>query len=133
MSAQSTAYARRNSAYTASPVISLPGLSVVSSPLPSRGYFRTVILCSVIFLLAIGGAFALNTAMIKGAYEIKTVTVELNNVKSSVAGLHEEVARLETPAVLNERAQKFQMVPAQQIRYVDLESGTVTGEAKKHK
>ncbi|XCB30339.1 hypothetical protein RQN30_02610 [Arcanobacterium hippocoleae] len=133
MSANSSVLARRNPARASRPIISAPGLSVVPSPLPSRGYFRTAILCGLIFAGAIAGAFGLNTAMIQGAFEIKSATIELNEVKSGLETLREDVARLETPVVLNERAQKYQMVPATQIRYVDLGDGTVTGEAKAQK
>ncbi|MDR6939009.1 hypothetical protein [Arcanobacterium hippocoleae] len=133
MNAQSHAIARRNWARASRPVIAVPGLSVVPSPLPSRGYFRTVAVCTGIFAGAIGGAFALNTVMIQGAYEIKSATVELNELQSGLEGLREDVARLETPAVLHERAQKFEMVPAEQIRYIDLTSGLVSGAAQAKK
>lgn len=133
MSAQSAVAARRSPSRASRPVIAAPGLSIVQSPLPSRGYFRTAVFCAAIFAGAIGGAFALNTSMIQGAYEIKSATIELNEVKANVEGLREEVARLETPAVLNERAQKFEMVPAEQIRYVDLATLSVTGEAAPQK
>lgn len=133
MSAQSAVMARRNPARASRPVIAAPGLSVVQSPLPSRGYFRTAALCGVIFAGAIGGAFALNTTMIQGAYEIKSATVELNEVRANVEGLREEVARLETPAVLNERAKNYEMVPAEQTRYIDLTAAAITGEAAPNK
>ncbi|MDY5585378.1 MAG: hypothetical protein SPG61_06285 [Arcanobacterium sp.] len=124
MSAISYAPARRNMA-TSRPVITAPTLRVVESPAPSAGFFGTAILCIVIFLSALCVTFYLNTKMASGAYEIKRLTVELNELKSGVETLNSEIVMKSSMAGLRTEAEKLGMVPATEIRYLDYKTGEI--------
>ncbi|MBM7825601.1 hypothetical protein JOD55_001428 [Arcanobacterium pluranimalium] len=131
MSAANYAVSRRAVSPHSRPVIAAPGLKVVPSPAPARGLFTTVITCLLIFVASITLAFYLNTRMVQGAYELKTIKVELSKVEARMDTLQGDVVGLSTPDRLRENATKLGMVPATEWRHIDVASGAIAGNNKK--
>lgn len=113
------------------PIISAPGLQVVASPAPSRTFFGTLIICCVIFLTSIILAFSLNTLLVQGAYELKSLKVELDEADAHINTLEGELVGLSSPAKLSENATKLGMKPATEMRYLNLETGTIADSTTK--
>ncbi len=122
---------RAFSAPSSRPVIEMPGLTVVPTPSPARGFYGTVIVCLAILVGSLGVAFHLNTLMIQGAYDVKNISVELNEVAAREATLEKEVLGVSTPNELRARADALGLVPAQGALHVDLETGVITAPAEK--
>lgn len=108
------------------PVLDAPGLQVVPTPAPARGFIGTVIVCAVLILGAFGVAFHLNTLMVAGAYELRGINVEYNEVSAREATLMSEVIAVSSPENLREAATKLGMAPADRMLHLDIESGTIT-------
>ncbi|USR80024.1 hypothetical protein [Arcanobacterium pinnipediorum] len=108
------------------PVIAAPGLQVVPTPATTRGFIGTVVLCATLFLGALAAAFYLNTLMVAGAYELKDIVVEHNEVAARVATLESEVITNTSPHHLRNAAQDLGMVPATDMLYIDVEAGAVS-------
>ncbi|MDP9807008.1 hypothetical protein J2S70_001590 [Trueperella bonasi] len=113
------------------PVIEMPGLEVVPTPAPARGFFGTVFVCLALFVGSISVAFHLNTLMIQGAYDVKNINVELNEVTAREATLEKEAIGVSTPHELRKRASSLGLVPAEAALHIDLETGVITAPAKK--
>ncbi|VEI12607.1 hypothetical protein [Trueperella bialowiezensis] len=113
------------------PVIQAPGLSVVPTPAPARSFISTVFVCIGLVVGAVVGAFHLNTLMIQGAYDVKNISVELNEMVAREATLKKDVLGLSTPGELRVRADALGLVPAQGARHVNLETGVITAPAGK--
>ncbi len=109
------------------PVIDTPGLQVVPTPAPARGFFGTVLLCALLFIGALGVAFHLNTLMVQGAYELKNIRVELNEVAAREATLTKDVIAVSTPDQLRTSAERIGMVPATEMAHLDIETGVISG------
>ncbi|QOR48431.1 hypothetical protein INS90_03955 [Trueperella pecoris] len=118
------------SAPSSRPVIEMPGLSVVPTPAPARGFWGAVFLCLALFIGSLSVAFHLNTRMVQGAYEIKNISVELNEVAAREATLTKDVIAVSTPNELRARAEQLGLVPAVDARHVDLETGVITAPAQ---
>ena len=108
-----------------------PGLSVVPAPAPSGGFFGTLILCTAIFLTAVIAAFCLNTKMVEGAYEVRTMKMDLSRVESDAEALSTAVMSLSTPDRLQKSASDLGMVPAADVKYLNYKSGKITAEEKR--
>ncbi len=113
------------------PVIEMPGLTVVPTPAPARGFFSTVAICLSLFIGSVGVAFHLNTLMIQGAYDVKNISVELNEVAAREATLSKDVIGVSTPNELRARADALGLVPAVGAQHMDLETGVITAPAEK--
>ncbi|MBM9433149.1 hypothetical protein [Flaviflexus equikiangi] len=110
------------------PVVSgLPTIQVVPSPAPVRGFVATVIACALIFCAGLAIVFALNTAMVEGAYQIREQQVLLNDLADTRNILDEEIAQASTAVALRARAEELGLEPATDIRHVDLGQGVVSG------
>ncbi|MDP9800256.1 hypothetical protein J2S49_000332 [Arcanobacterium wilhelmae] len=126
-----TAVANARPVRQASPVISAPGLSVVPTPAPARGFFGTVALCAAIFLGAMGLAFHLNTLMVQGAYDLKNINVQISEVSAKAATLEKEVISVSAPAQLEQAAKKQGMAPATATKFLDPNTGKIAEFVKK--
>lgn len=111
------------------PVISAPGLKFVPTPAPARGFFRAVLICALLFIGSFGLAFHLNTLMVQGAYDIKNINVELNEVSAQEATLRQEVITVSTPDKLRTSASNLGMVPASELKHLDVGTGAITGKS----
>lgn len=109
------------------PVIDAPGLEVVPTPAPVRGFFGTVLVCLTLFLGALGVAFYLNTLMVQGAFELKNINVELSEVQAREATLSKDVIAVSTPSKLRTEAEHLGMAPATALLHLDVEAGVITG------
>lgn len=108
-------------------VTGLPSIQVVPSPAPIRGFIAATIACIVIFCGALATVFALNTAMVQGAYEIREKQVILNDLADTRNTLVDEISVASTAIELRTRAETLGLVPATEIRHVDLGEGVVSG------
>lgn len=118
------------SAPSSRPVIEMPGLSVVPTPAPARGFWGAVVLCVILLVASLSVAFHLNTRMVQGAYEIKNISVELNEVAAREATLTKDVIAVSTPNQLRARAEGLGLVPAAAALHVNLETGVITAPGK---
>lgn len=125
--------ARQLRAPKSRPIISAPSLEVVSNPAPSRTFLGTLLLCGAIIFGAIVVAFSLNTLLVKGAYDIKSMEVELNELDTHINTLEGELVGLSNPDKLSESAVKLGMKPAEEMRYLNLKTGTIATSATKAK
>lgn len=121
---------QRLSAPSSSPVIEMPGLSVVPTPAPARGFWSVVLVCLLLLVASFSVAFHLNTRMVQGAYEIKNISVELNEAAAREATLKKDVIAVATPQQLRARAEGLGLVPAVGAQHIDLETGVITAPAQ---
>lgn len=128
--ATSAAKIRPVSTIQARPVIAMPSLSVVPSPAPRKGFAATVILCVALVFGALLLAFYLNTRMVQGAYEIKNIKVALTQVQMHEETLEAQAMGATSPDSLRASAMRLGMVPAAQLRQVDLEAGALVASGE---
>lgn len=121
---------QRLSAPSSRPVIEMPGLSVVPTPAPARGFWSVVLVCLLLAAASFSVAFHLNTRMVQGAYEIKNISVELNEAAAREATLKKDVIAVATPQQLRARAEGLGLVPAVGAQHIDLETGVITAPAQ---
>lgn len=121
---------QRLSAPSSRPVIEMPGLSVVPTPAPARGFWSVVLVCLLLLAASFSVAFHLNTRMVQGAYEIKNISVELNEAAAREATLKKDVIAVATPQQLRARAEGLGLVPAVGAQHIDLETGVITAPAQ---
>ncbi|MDY5403014.1 MAG: hypothetical protein SPG34_01560 [Trueperella sp.] len=121
---------QRLSAPSSRPVIEMPGLSVVPTPAPARGFWSVVLVCLLLLVASFSVAFHLNTRMVQGAYEIKNTSVELNEAAAREATLKKDVIAVATPQQLRARAEGLGLVPAVGAQHIDLETGVITAPAQ---
>lgn len=121
---------QRLSAPSSRPVIEMPGLSVVPTPAPARGFWSVVLVCLLLLVASFSVAFHLNTRMVQGAYEIKNISVELNEAAAREETLKKDVIAVATPQQLRARAEGLGLVPAVGAQHIDLETGVITAPAQ---
>ena len=100
-------------------------LSIVPTPAPKQGFVATALICAAIVLSAFIVLFALNTSMVKTAFEIQSVEKEINLAYSTEATLEDEILRLSSPNELTKQAKELGLTPANEIRHIDLVAETV--------
>lgn len=105
----------------------LPTISVVPTPASTRGLFLTVLTCALLFIGSLAAVFALNTAMVEGAYEVRSLQLTLNDLADEQAALSEVISEKSTAKAITEQAEALGMVPATDIRHIDIASGALTG------
>lgn len=108
-------------------VTGLPSIQVVPSPAPMKGFILSIIACIVLLCGAFATVFWLNTAMVEGAYKIQEQKVLLNDLADTRNTLQDEIAEASTAVALRDKAESLGLVPATEIRHVDLGNGVVTG------
>lgn len=107
-------------------VAGLPTIEVVPSPAPVRGFVAATVVCILLFCGALATVFGLNTAMVEGAYEIQQKQVMLNDLADTQGTLTDQIAEASTAVELRVRAEALGLVPAAEIRHVDLGEGVVS-------
>lgn len=125
MSTASAMKARPLAAPSSRPVVAAPKLSVVPSPVPRRGFATTIVLCAFIFFAALLLSFYLNTRMVQGAYDIKDIKMELTSVQMREESLESSNALTRSSEQLRSKAAEIGMIPATDIREVNVDEGTV--------
>lgn len=95
-------------------------LRIVPTPAPKQGFVATVLICVGILLSAFIALFALNTSMMKTAFEIQSVEKQINLARSTEATLENEILRLSSPNELSKQAEELGLTPATGIRHIDL-------------
>ncbi len=103
----------------------LPKLELVPTPAPARGFYGTVILCAALFFGAFATVFFLNTQMVATAYEIQSVNQQINESTATESTLMDKVVSVSTPEALQQRANELGLVAAEDVRHLDLATGSV--------
>jgi hypothetical protein len=101
----------------------LPGVS--RSP-------RAPFVVLVLLLLGIGlvGLLLLNTALQQGSFALARLEAETTALRDRAAMLSSEVAVLESPAGLAERAGELGMVPSEALEFIELDTSSGGGGAE---
>ncbi|NED93813.1 hypothetical protein G1H11_00600 [Phytoactinopolyspora alkaliphila] len=101
------------------PLRVLPG--VTKSP-------RAPFVVLVLLILGIGlvGLLILNTALQQGSFALSQLEAETTALRDRAEVLASEVAVLESPAGLAERARELGMVPAEDLEFIELEAVRAT-------
>ncbi|GAA4423780.1 hypothetical protein GCM10023169_19830 [Georgenia halophila] len=105
-----------------------PRLEVVASPTPARSVVPFLALCASILGGALLAVLLLNTQMAATSYRIHDQQIALNLLDEKQASLVARVEHAGAPAVLEREAKRLGMVPAEDVRFVHIEEGTILGE-----
>ena len=111
-----------------SPVVSASDgvhLRIVPTPAPRRGFFAVLAICAALIVGALFASFAINTAMVKTAFEIRQIQQSTDAAKATESTLEDEILQLSSPAGLASRAEELGLSPAAAVRHVDLKAGTI--------
>lgn len=109
--------------------------ATVTGARTARGYVSScshrafAVLCALLVLAAMATSLVFNTARGEGAFRLAEVQASHRHAEETRLGLEAQVAQMESPERIADRAEDLGMVPAGQVGYVDPASGTVTGEA----
>jgi len=104
-----------------------PRLRIVRAPAAGRSRAGFILLCVSILVGALLGVLMLNTAMATTAYEIHDQQVRLARLSESEQALAQEVERLSSPVLLQQRAEELGMERADGMRYLVLSDQSVLG------
>lgn len=110
-------------------VTGVPGLKLVPTPAPARGFFGTVIACVSLFVGTFGAVFFLNTQMVSTAYELQSVRKELSVATAREATLENDVISASTPQHLRAKAEALGLTSAASVQHLDLATGTIVSPA----
>ncbi|WP_040652724.1 hypothetical protein [Ruania albidiflava] len=104
-----------------------PRLRIVRAPAAGRGRAGFILLCVSILVGALLAVLMLNTAMATTAYEIHDQQVRLARLSETEQALEQEVERLSSPVLLQQRADELGMERADGMRYLVLSDQRVLG------
>ena len=108
------------------PVVEVPALSVVPSPAPRKGFRITVLVCALLFAGALLFASYLNTRMVAGAYQIKDIKSDISAAQMREDSLQTSALGESSPDRLRAKAADLGMVPAQDLRELNVLDGTLS-------
>lgn len=100
-------------------------LRAVSAPRHSRSIVPFAWLCVSIVVVALAAVLALNTTMAEGAYQTRTLKIEIAQLHQQRAATLTQLEANAAPQALAQRAQDLGMEPSGRIGFVTLESGKV--------
>ncbi|MDO5646182.1 MAG: septum formation initiator family protein [Dermabacter sp.] len=106
-----------------------PALALVARPQTQRSTLPFTILVSLILAGALVAMLLLNIAMSNTSYELTRLQGQSQSLAEQRQGLEERAETLGTPQELERRAREIGMVPAGEVAYIDLASGTIIGTA----
>lgn len=87
--------------------------------------FGFSLLIFAILLLGLIGGLVINTSLSHGQFVISELRAELTTAADTSESLAQEVARLESPELLKERALAFGMVPSMGAGFIDLRDARI--------
>ncbi|HYQ76976.1 hypothetical protein [Cellulomonas sp.] len=105
-----------------------PRLRLVRPPAQARTHVPFVVTCMAILAGALLAALLLNTQLAAGAYEQRSMDVELAQLARDEQSLSAELDANKAPAKLAESATALGMVPAGSTGWLRLADGTVQGD-----
>jgi hypothetical protein len=105
-----------------------PRLRLVRPPAQARAHVPFVVTCMAILAGALRAALLLNTQLAAGAYEQRSMDVELAQLARDEQSLSAELDANKAPAKLAESATALGMVPAGSTGWLRLSDGTVQGD-----
>lgn len=97
-----------------------PRLRIVTTPAPGRSRVGFTLLCISILVSAMLAALMLNTAMAATAYDINDQRVELAQLSETEQSLAQQVHHLQSPVVLQQKAEDLGMERSDDVRYITL-------------
>ncbi len=106
-----------------------PSLRVVRPEASSVSHLPFVLLCACIMVAGLIAALLLNTALAKGSYEMHALETKSSQLDEEAQALDEVLTGLQGPQGLAARAAKLGMVRPVSSKWLDLTTGTVTGQA----
>ncbi|KWX01591.1 Septum formation initiator [Carbonactinospora thermoautotrophica] len=94
---------------------------------------KTPFVLLVLGLLAVGliALLSLNTALARDSFTRQQLETRSQELAEREQALRQELARLQSPAVLAQRAAEFGMVPGGNPAFLDTRDGSVLGEPTK--
>src|SRR5699024_12167980 len=104
-----------------------PRLRIVRAPAASRSRAGFILLCVSILVGALLAVLMLNTAMATTAYEIHGQQGRLARLSETEQSLPQEVERLSSPVLLQQRAEALGIERAGGVRYMGLFDQSVLG------
>jgi len=104
-----------------------PRLSVVSTPMPSRGTSAFMLTCIAILVSALLGSLMLNTVMAKGSYEQSALQAELAKEAQRQDALTTRFDTETSPSHLAARAKKLGMKAQSAPLLIRLSDSSVIG------
>ncbi len=106
-----------------------PSLRVVRPEASSVSHLPFVLLCACVMVAGLIAALLLNTALAKGSYEMHALETKSSQLDEEAQALDEVLTGLQGPQGLAARAAKMGMVRPVSSKWLDLTTGTVTGQA----
>ena len=95
-------------------------LRVVPAPSAKTGILKAFVVSMVIIVASIFGTFVMNNMMVQTSYEINQVNKEINEVHAASQTMEDEILQLSSPKGLTERAEKLNLEPEKDVRYISL-------------
>lgn len=111
------------------PALTLPQPRLTVVPRPARAAARLPFVALVVGLLGAGliGLLLLNTGMERGAFKVTALRAQVAALDIRQQALQLQVAALQDPQAVAERAQRLGMVPNVSPAFLDLRTGKVLG------
>lgn len=100
-------------------------LRAVAAPEQSRSLVPFAWLCALIVVGALGAVLLINTSMAGGAYERRSLKIEIAELHNERSALATELERNAAPATLAKRAKGLGMRPATVLGFVSLSDSVV--------
>jgi len=103
-------------------------LRAVAAPEQSRSLVPFAWLCALIVVGALGAVLLINTSMAGGAYERRSLKIEIADLHAQRAAVATELERNAGPEVLADHATALGMRPASVLGFVSLSDSVVIEE-----
>jgi len=109
--------------------VPVPGrLRVVSAPAPGRSWAGLVAGTIVALVAGLVALLLLNVSLAHGSYALRDQQRKQTELLERRQALQEEIARLEAPQTLEQRARGLGMVPDPRAAFLDPDDGSVRGD-----
>lgn len=107
--------------HSAAPASRRPGIRVVPGGAGRAPRAPFVVLVLVVLGVGLVGLLLLNTALQRGAFELRDLERETRQLRAEETALSRHVLEQSVPATLERRADRLGMVPADERRFIDLD------------
>lgn len=111
----------------AAPASRRPGIRVVPGGAGRAPRAPFVVLVLVVLGVGLVGLLLLNTALQRGAFELRDLERETRQLRAEETALSRQVLEQSVPATLERRADRLGMVPADERRFIDLDGPAAGG------
>ncbi|MDP4906108.1 MAG: hypothetical protein NWR17_02435 [Candidatus Nanopelagicales bacterium] len=121
--------ARRTRTHRHAAPVTRPRLLPAASPRRRAHLGIFAIVCLVIATVGLVSMLIVNTMLASGAFTVNQLQAEKALLLEQEQQLTEDIAIASSPMLLEERARGFGMVPQDAPAFIDLEAGTIVGNA----